>query len=184
MVRRDHQQRRLCRRERPGRLTHYLPRAAHITLIGHSYGSTVTGLALASARAEDCVALGSPGMGVVHRTELGTGTRLWAGYGETDRIRLIPQVRLGALGLGRNPLHPELGATTFGTGDIPGHCGYYTEGSESLLNIARIALGRYDEVTPAGVTTRIPARTARVARAARATQPVRTLPIKEVETAA
>ncbi|NGN91565.1 hypothetical protein G5C66_02265 [Nocardioides sp. KC13] len=135
-------------------LTHYLPRAAHLTLVGHSYGSTVAGLALASARAEDCVALGSPGMGVVHRSELGSRTRLWAAYGETDRIRLVPQVRLGRLGLGRGPLHPELGATRFGTGDIPGHCGYYTEGSESLLNIARIALGRYDEVTNASGPTR------------------------------
>lgn len=135
-------------------LTHYLPRAAHLTLVGHSYGSTVAGLALASARAEDCVALGSPGMGVVHRSELGSRTRLWAAYGETDRIRLVPQVRLGRLGLGRGPLHPELGATRFGTGDIPGHCGYYTEGSESLLNIARIALGRYEEVTNASGPTR------------------------------
>ncbi|MER7606449.1 alpha/beta hydrolase [Nocardioides sp. NPDC127503] len=144
-------------------LTHYLPRAAHLTLIGHSYGSTVAGLALASARAEDCVALGSPGMGVVHRSELGSRTRLWAAYGETDRIRLVPQVRLGRLGLGRGPLHPELAATRFGTGDIPGHCGYYAEGSESLLNIARIALGRYDEVTPAGTTT-APVRSTRPAR--------------------
>ena len=131
-------------------LTHYLPRAAHLSLIGHSYGSTVAGLALATARAEDYVALGSAGMGAVRRSELGTGTRLWAAYGETDRIRLVPRVRVGRLGLGRGPL--ELGATRFGTGDIQGHCGYYTEGSESLLNIARIALGRYDEVTPAGIT--------------------------------
>lgn len=161
-------------------LTHYLPRDAHLTLIGHSYGSTVAGLALAAARAEDCVALGSPGMGVVHRSELGTGTRLWAGYGETDRIRLIPQVRLGRLGLGRNPLHPELGATTFGTGDIPGHCGYYTEGSESLLNIARIALGRYDEVTPAGVVSTSSTTERRRGRTATA----RRIPAKDMETAA
>ncbi|MFE3997789.1 alpha/beta hydrolase [Nocardioides sp. YIM B13467] len=153
-------------------LTHYLPRAAHLTLIGHSYGSTVAGLALASARAEDYVALGSAGMGAVRRSELGTGTRLWAAYGETDRIRLVPRVRVGRLGLGRGPL--ELGATRFGTGDIPGHCGYYAEGSESLLNIARIALGRYDEVTPAGVTTN--------PRASRAVRPA--APIADMETAA
>ena len=157
-------------------LTHYLPRAAHLTLVGHSYGSTVAGLALASARAEDCVALGSPGMGVVHRSELGSRTRLWAAYGETDRIRLIPQVRLGRLGLGRGPLHPELGATRFGTGDIPGHCGYYAEGSESLLNIARIALGRYDEVTPAGTASTSSTTDSRVA--------ARRTPTKDMEAAA
>ncbi|WP_131106272.1 alpha/beta hydrolase [Ornithinimicrobium sufpigmenti] len=128
------------------RLTHYLPRSAHLTLVGHSYGSTVSGLALARARVGDCVALGSPGMGVWRRAQLGDA-RLWAGQAPTDWIRHFPRVRLGRFGLGRSPLHPELGATRFGTGEVTGHCGYYTEGSESLLNVARIALGRYDEVT-------------------------------------
>lgn len=131
------------------RLTHYLPRSAHLTLVGHSYGSTVCGLALDRARVEDCVALGSPGMGVWRRAELGD-TRLWAAQAPTDWIRHFPRVRLGRLGLGRSPLHPGLGATRIGTGDVTGHCGYYTEGSESLLNVARIALGRYAEVTVPG----------------------------------
>jgi len=149
------------------RLTHYLPRSAHLTLIGHSYGSTVSGLALAAARADDCVALGSPGMGVWHRAELGTGTRLWAAQAESDWIRLFPSARLGRVGLGRAPLHPELNATRFGTGDITGHTNYYTEDSESLRNVARIALGRYDEVTPAGaaVTTQRSPRLREVTRA-------------------
>lgn len=88
-------------------------------------------------------------MGVWRRAQLG-GARLWAAQAPTDWIRHFPQVRLGRLGLGRSPLHPELGATRFGTGDVTGHCGYYTGGSESLLNVARIALGRYNEVTPPG----------------------------------
>ena len=132
------------------RLTHYLPRSAHVTLVGHSYGSTVAGLALAAGRAADCVALGSPGMGVWRREELGTGTRLWAAYAEGDWIQLFPRARLGRLGLGRTPLHPEVGATRIATGDVVGHCGYYGAGSESLRNIARIALGRHDEVTLPG----------------------------------
>lgn len=136
------------------RLTHYLPRSAHLTLVGHSYGSTVAGLALAQGRADDYVALGSPGMGVWRRAELGTGTRLWAAQAESDWIRLFPRARLGRIGLGRAPLHPEIGATRFGTGDIAGHCGYYTEDSESLRNIARIAVGRYVDVTPAGAAVR------------------------------
>src|SRR5690625_6724550 len=149
------------------RLTHYLPRSAHLTLIGHSYGSTVCGLALARSRADDCVALGSPGLGVWHRAELGTGTRLWAAQAESDWIRLFPSARLGRVGLGRAPLHPELNATRFGTGDITGHTNYYTEDSESLRNVARIALGRYDEVTPAGaaVTTQRSPRLREVTRA-------------------
>ncbi|MEN5073131.1 alpha/beta hydrolase [Isoptericola cucumis] len=129
------------------RLTFYLPRSAHLTLIGHSYGSTVGGLALATARVDDFVALGSPGLGVWRRDELGTGTRLWAAQAETDWIRYFPHARLGTLGLGRPPLHPALGATRFATGDVTGHSGYFRERSESLLNIARIALGRHDDVT-------------------------------------
>lgn len=129
------------------RLTHYLPRSAHLTLIGHSYGSTVCGLALARSCADDCVALGSPGLGVWRRAELGTSTRLWAGQATSDWIRLLPRAKLGHLGLGRRPLHRELQATRFETGGIGGHCSYYTENSESVRNIARIALGRYDAVT-------------------------------------
>lgn len=148
------------------RLTHYLPRSTHLTLVGHSYGSTVCGLALTAALVEDCVALGSPGMGAWRRAQLG-GSRLWAAQAPTDWIRHFPQARLGRLGLGRSPLHPELGATRFGTGDVTGHCGYYTEGSESLLNVARIALGRYAEVTAPEDpgTRRHTARTPELARA-------------------
>ncbi|MFJ4233943.1 alpha/beta hydrolase [Cellulosimicrobium cellulans] len=129
------------------RLTQYLPCAAHVTLIGHSYGSTVCGLALATARVDDCVALGSPGMGVWRRHELGPDVRLWAAQADSDWIRFFPRARFGSLGLGRHPLHPELGATRFRTGDISGHSGYFREGSESLLNIARITLGRRSDVT-------------------------------------
>lgn len=132
------------------RLTHFLPRSAHLTLVGHSYGTVVSGLALARARVDDCVALGSPGMGVWTREELGTGTRLWAAQGDSDWIRWFPRARVGALGLGRPALHPNLLATRFATGDIAGHCEYYTEQSESLRNVARIALGRYDDVTRPG----------------------------------
>lgn len=148
------------------RLTDYLPRSAHLTLVGHSYGSTVCGLALSRAHVDDCVALGSPGMGVWRRTQLG-GARLWAAQAPTDWIRHFPRVRLGRFGLGRSPLHPELGATRVGTGDVTGHCGYYTAGSESLLNVARIALGRYTEVTLPGAAgaTRHTARTPELAPA-------------------
>lgn len=129
------------------RLTHTLPRSSHITLVGHSYGTAVCGLALSAARVGDCVALGSPGMGVGSHTELGYSGRLWAAQANGDWIRFFPRGRVGHLGLGRNPLHSRLGATRVATGTITGHCGYYTPGSESLRNIARIALGRYQDVT-------------------------------------
>lgn len=153
------------------RLTLYLPRSAHLTLVGHSYGSTVCGLALATARVDDCVALGSPGMGVWSRDELGTGARLWAAQAETDWIRWFPHARVRSLGLGRPPLHPTLGATRFATGGVTGHSGYFLEDSESLLNIARIALGRDRDVTswradpvPAVLSTRQAPRFSKAAR--------------------
>jgi len=139
------------------RLTHYLPESAHLTLVGHSYGSAVCGLALPDSRAQDCVALGSAGIGVSRREELGSATRLWAAQTETDWIRFFPHGRVGMLGLGRPPLHPAIHARRFGTGDITGHCGYYAEGSESLHNIARIAVGRYAEVTSPGAVPAAPA---------------------------
>jgi ABC-2 type transport system ATP-binding protein len=129
------------------RLTHHLPRGRHLTVIGHSYGATLAGLASARCLPMDLVALGSPGMGVMRGSELGADTRLWAAQAESDWIRLFPHGRIGRLGLGRSPLHRSFDARRFGTGTIEGHCAYYTEASESLLNVARIATGRYDLVS-------------------------------------
>lgn len=150
------------------RLTRFLPRSAHLSLVGHSYGSTVAGLALAAPdvepRVDECVALGSPGMGVRRREELGARTRLWAAQGPSDWIRFFPRATVGHLGLGRAPLHPALGATRFSAGDIVGHSEYYAEGSESLRNIARIAVGLHDDVTRAGADGLAAAGSARTGR--------------------
>lgn len=132
------------------RLTHVLPRTAHITLVGHSYGAVVCGLALARARAKDCVVLGSPGMGGGSVAELGFSGRLWAALGEQDWIRFFPRGMWGDVGHGPSPLRAGFGAVRFATGPIPGHCSYYVEGSESVRNIARICLGRYTEVSLPG----------------------------------
>lgn len=129
------------------RLTEFLPRSARVTLVGHSYGTVVCGLALRRARVSDCVALGSPGMGVRSRAELGFSGNLWAGLGPADWIRFFPRGHVGEIGHGPSPLRRGFGARVFATGDIPGHCAYYREGSESVRNVARIAVGRYDEVS-------------------------------------
>ncbi|MDE3722709.1 alpha/beta hydrolase [Nocardiopsis sp. N85] len=138
------------------RLTRFLPRDARITLIGHSYGTVVCGLALADARVDDCIALGSPGMGGSSVADLRYGGNLWALQGEEDWIRFFPRGRLGDIGHGPTPLRPGFGAVRVETGPISGHCAYYTDGSESVRNMARIALGRYDEVTLVDPLTRIP----------------------------
>ena len=132
------------------RLTHTLPRDAHITLVGHSYGAVVCGLALGGARVHDCVVLGSPGMGGSSASGLGFSGRLWAALGGRDWIRFFPRGHLGRWGHGPSPLRPGFGAVRFATGAIGGHCSYYTEDSESVRNIARIALGRFAQVTLAG----------------------------------
>ncbi|MFV0408110.1 MAG: alpha/beta hydrolase [Propioniciclava sp.] len=136
------------------RLTQLLPASAQITLVGHSYGTTVCGLALTTSTATDCIALGSPGMGVWRHTQLG-GVRLWAAQGDSDWIRWSPHLRVGSIGLGRAALHPELGAIRFRCGDVTGHCNYHRPASESLLNTARIAVGAYGSVSTT-VATHLP----------------------------
>ncbi|WP_459678998.1 alpha/beta hydrolase, partial [Rhodococcus sp. no. 34] len=132
------------------RLTRILPRSAHVTLVGHSYGAVVCGLALPSARVDDCVVLGSPGMGTSSREDLCFAGNLWAALGPSDWIRYFPRVKIGRLGHGPSPVRAQHGAIVFGTGAVRGHCGYFADASESLRNIARIGLGRYDEVTRPG----------------------------------
>jgi len=75
---------------RSSRLAPYV--SAAVTLIGHSYGSVVTGLAAPglSRNVHDIVALGSPGMGVSRAADLHTGARIWAG---TARLRARNLIR-------------------------------------------------------------------------------------------
>ncbi|MFD6098929.1 alpha/beta hydrolase [Nocardiopsis flavescens] len=138
------------------RLTRFLPGNAHITLVGHSYGTVVCGLALAQARVDDCIVLGSPGMGGSSTADLRYSGNLWAAQGREDWIRFFPRGRAGDLGHGPTPLRPGFGALRIETGEIPGHCAYYTDGSESVRNMARIGLGRYEEVTLVDPLVRAP----------------------------
>ena len=76
-----------------------------VAVIGHSYGSTVAGLAAPRMppQVTDIVAIGSPGMGVADRSALHTTARVWAGSAPDDWIRRVPGVRL--LGIGHGRLH-------------------------------------------------------------------------------
>ena len=83
---------------------------AAVTLIGHSYGAIVVGLAAPRLpEVHDLVALGAPGMGAGRAADLG-GARVWSALAAEDWIRRIPQVRLFDLGHGRRPSSPEFGA--------------------------------------------------------------------------
>jgi hypothetical protein len=124
-------------------LAAYRPAAA-ITLIGHSYGSVVTGLAAPSLNrgVRDIVALGSPGMGVDRVAELHTTARVWAGTALTDWTRRVPGIRLFGAGHGTLPFEAGFGAHPLPVGNVFEHDGYFVTGADSLLSLARIVAGR------------------------------------------
>nr|WP_296069235.1 alpha/beta hydrolase [uncultured Actinoplanes sp.] len=113
---------------------------ATVTLIGHSYGSLVAGLAARHLpEVSDVIALGSPGMGVRRAADLG-GAHVWSALAPRDWIRRIPQVRILGLGLGRRPSSPGFGATTLPTDGVAGHDYYLVEGSSTLRAVSDIVL--------------------------------------------
>jgi hypothetical protein len=115
--------------------------AATIALLGHSYGSTVIGVAAPRLprQVTDIAVFGSPGMGVRDVTGLGTSARIWAGQSARDWIRWVPGVRVFGLGHGTKPTEPGFGARVFPTADVAGHDHYLTPGTDSLSALARIA---------------------------------------------
>jgi hypothetical protein len=128
-----------------------LPGQGRVILVGHSYGTVVAGRATAhSPRVTDVVALASPGMDAGSVAGLHTRARVWAARAPGDPIAYVPHVRVWRYGHGGDPVDPGFGALVFRTGAMHGHGGYYAPGCESLINLARIALGRTAEVTLVG----------------------------------
>ena len=122
-------------------LHHRRPEAA-VTLIGHSYGAIVAGLAAPHLpRVTDVVALGAPGMGVRSAADLG-GARVWSALAETDWIREIPQVRIFDLGHGRRPSSIDFGARELPAAGVAGHDYYLTPGTDTIEAVAGVVLGR------------------------------------------
>jgi hypothetical protein len=119
-----------------------LPPRAAVTLVGHSYGALVVGLAAPHLpRVADVVALGAPGMGASTARGLG-GARVWSALAAGDWIRRIPQVRLGHLGHGRRPSAPAFGSLPLPTSGVAGHDGYLCPGTATLPAVAAVVLGR------------------------------------------
>jgi pimeloyl-ACP methyl ester carboxylesterase len=128
-----------------------LPGRCRVILVGHSYGTVVAGRAAAhSPRVTDVVALASPGMDAGSVAGLHTRARVWAARTAGDPIAYVPHVHFWRYGHGGDPVAPGYGALVFRTGATHGHGGYYAPGGESLINLARIALGRTSEVTLVG----------------------------------
>lgn len=132
---------------------HRLRPSAHLTVVAHSYGSVVLGAAMRSGVGiDDAVVVGSPGMDVDDRHDLGSPrVRLWAAHSAAKVVRvpfpfpgpilLPPDLVAWAPAHGEDPAAEGFGARRFATDGV-GHSSYFDRGSKSLRNIARIATGR------------------------------------------
>ncbi|MFI7550043.1 alpha/beta hydrolase [Micromonospora sediminimaris] len=114
--------------------------AARITLVGHSYGALVVGLAAREAppQVTDVVTLGGVGVGAEHADRFGP-VRMWAAEAPDDWIRWVPQLRLPGLGHGVRPGAPSFGARPLPV-DATGHDGYLLPGGPTLTAIAAVVL--------------------------------------------
>ncbi|MEU8693603.1 alpha/beta hydrolase [Streptomyces sp. NPDC048665] len=125
---------------------------AHLSLLCHSYGSVVCGRAAPGLDADDIALVGSPGTGAGSAAALHTRARVWAARGGDDWIAHVPHTSVHlfgtAIGFGTDPVSRAFGARVFDAGDAQ-HSGYFTPGSASLANLARITLGETSEVTRA-----------------------------------
>lgn len=146
---------------------------AHHTLLGHSYGSLVVGMAARTGPvADDVVLVGSPGAGAGSAAQL--HGQVWATSSRTDVVQyaavsplslpadLALAARLPVAGPalaflrpeedlwhGRNPASEAFGARVFASQASAGHVGYWAADGPALENLARITIG-----DAAGVTRR------------------------------
>lgn len=119
-----------------------LPEGATVTVIGHSYGTAVMGLAASGfgPAVTDLVAIASPGMGVSSAAELRTGARVWAATSDRDWIRRIPNVKLAGFGHGADPTDPGFGARVLPSGNVSNHDSYLVPGSATLAALVPVIL--------------------------------------------
>nr|BFD83637.1 alpha/beta hydrolase family protein [Streptomyces sp. Xyl84] len=124
-------------------------RPPHLALVCHSYGSVVCGRAAAGLEVSDIALIGSPGTGAASVAGLHTPARVWAARGAGDWVANVPHVRADlfgtTVGFGTDPVDPAFGARVFPAGE-GGHSAYFTPGSPSLTNLARIVLGTPKEL--------------------------------------
>lgn len=154
------------RRFQDGLRATHLGAPAHLTVLGHSYGSLVVGEAARTPglAADDVAFVGSPGVGVNSAAQLRV-PRVWSSTSRADIIQYAavdprsvpgdllraglpwigPAVAFGLperdLWFGHNPSDPAFGARVFPSSPLGGHLGYWDPGSVSLDAITGIALG-------------------------------------------
>ena len=139
---------------------------AHMTLVGHSYGSSTSGMAATKVKygvIDDLVLFGSPGMGTYDAKNYHVDqNHLWvSGVPKGDSVQGMGAFRGGIVGsLGKNPMDSDSGFTHLSddaTGspkynkDAPAskpfnfnfdnHSIYLEDGTETLQDIGRVAAG-------------------------------------------
>ncbi|MFD8815375.1 alpha/beta hydrolase [Streptomyces sp. NPDC059627] len=131
------------------------PGPTAFALLCHSYGTAVCARAaptLTGLGVTDIALVGSPGTGADSAADLHTSARIWAARGAGDWIAEVPHLHVDlfgtTVGFGTDPVSPSFGARVFAAGP-GGHSDYFTPGSASLANLARIVLGETTEVTRA-----------------------------------
>lgn len=138
---------------------------AHLTVVGHSYGSTTSGHAAYDhgMAVDEIVFVGSPGVGgdTDHASDTGIDpAHVWAGANSRDPVAdlanhgWIHGETVGGAGLGDDPAEDDFGANRFeaesetrgGAFSFGDHSKYFDHDTESLYSISHIINGDYDAV--------------------------------------
>jgi len=130
----------------------FAPPDVHVTVIAHSYGSVLAGLAARDygLAVHELVVLGSPGMGVDRADELRLmpGGRVWAAQARDDPVTWVPKLEDCHLHLhGPSPTAASFGARVFAVAGT-GHSSYFDD-QQSLNALAAITVGRFPDAKAA-----------------------------------
>jgi len=147
-------------------------KTSHVTVIGHSYGSTAVADAAAGygMAADDVVLVGSPGTDLARTAadfHLPDTGRVYVGAASTDPVTFLAgltgekpaPVPADGLGLGADPAADGFGSTRFkaevADPDLDlwqDHVRYFDAGSESLYSMAEVASGEGSSLEAGGMT--------------------------------
>ncbi|WP_370288377.1 alpha/beta hydrolase [Nocardioides sp.] len=137
---------------------------AHLTAIGHSYGSTTAAYATEhNSAVDDVVLVGSPGAGPADDAgDLGRGSgHVYVGRDSTDFVATLGDegwVGKFGIGLGTDPSSEDFDATRFEAENVDrswhlntgsGHGSYFNSDTESLYNMGRVVDGHGGDVNVA-----------------------------------
>ncbi|MEV0614036.1 alpha/beta hydrolase [Nonomuraea sp. NPDC050404] len=155
--------------------THQAAGAARFTVLGHSYGSVVTGMAAQTRKgtfADQLILLGSPGTMAARASDLGV-KKVWVGESPQDPVAdlghlplsggknpfsglLLPWLPNGQGPFGTDPSNTAFGANRFAVDSTPAgspgydvgtHSAYWDRRSKSLRNMGFIINGQDTRVS-------------------------------------